>query len=390
VELTVRVTGRNAKSTGFYVGLDRIVLRPVAPPAPKATEPPPPPGGAIPPMGKPPATPTDPVPPAPTPPPAQPPAPPPEPWTTKDVLDDRIDVAAQYALFRMFKGEAGERVVASDILGAVKSGALGGIYQEDQKVPALRAQAAGSGWWKILPKETAKPRIDGVCMTVPAGKPPILVMRRKAERNPAAYDLALTGAWAMCGLPSQPTRPYATTIPGKVPPAKGGRCASPLPTTQLHVGVFKESAEGIVGTTIAVQGPGGYQASQKTDASGLAYFEPPGSGLHLVIAGNLPGSPARTVQVEVLPKCYNFTNFHVGKEDTCAGARTRATGCLTPEVRAGSQQCNEAVSGALLACAGNEACLGEATGAYNACMEPVRDELNRCRKEILDAAGCGE
>ena len=154
-------------------------------------------------------------------PPPLPPLPPPPsapqpPWTPKDVMDARIDVQAQYALFRMLKGDPAQRIDASHLLSAVKEGALKGIYQEDQQVPAMRAQELGTWWGQILPKGT-----DATCLTQPPSKPPILVMRRGAPPDKERYDDALSSAWAQCLIPAPwPVRPYDPSAPGD-PPATG-------------------------------------------------------------------------------------------------------------------------------------------------------------------------
>lgn len=160
--------------------------------------------------------PADPVTP-PTGPPVQPPPPlAGPPWTPKEVMDKNIDVQGQYALFRLLKGDATDRVQASHILSAVKAGALKGIYQEDQQVPALRAVELGKWWGQILPKG-----IDGVCMNEPTGKPPIIAMRRGTPPDKAHYDNALLDAWQQCGIPPLwPVRPYDPTAAGD-PPATG-------------------------------------------------------------------------------------------------------------------------------------------------------------------------
>lgn len=138
------------------------------------------------------------------------PAGPVPPWTPKDVLDARIDVQAQYALFRMLKGTPAQRVDASHMLSAVKSGALQGIYQENQKVPALRAQALGTWWGRILPRG-----VEGICMTEPASKPPVVAMRQGTPTDKARYDRSLAAARGQClVLIAWPVRPYDPSAPG--------------------------------------------------------------------------------------------------------------------------------------------------------------------------------
>jgi hypothetical protein len=162
-------------------------------------------------------------------PPAQPPANPPAPeivfvdpqWTPKDVMNPDIDVQAQYALFRMFKSAAPEhRRAASNILSAVRARTLKGIYQEDQQVPALRAQKLGTWWGQLLPKD-----FGSRCITEPAGDPPIIVMRRGTPADKANYDLELAVAWHLCEFESNwqgkwPLHRYDPTAAGD-PPATG-------------------------------------------------------------------------------------------------------------------------------------------------------------------------
>jgi hypothetical protein len=166
------------------------------------------------------------------PPPAQPPPQPPAgpqpaapPWTAQDVMDSRIDVQAQYALFRLLKGDPAQRIEASHILSAVKAGVLKGIYQEDQQVPAMRAAQLGQWWGQILPEGA-----DGACMTEPSGEPQIIAMRRGSPPDKARYDEALIAAWRQCGIaPEWPVRPYDPAAGPGTPAAAGGdalKCAN--------------------------------------------------------------------------------------------------------------------------------------------------------------------
>lgn len=153
------------------------------------------------------------------------------PWTPKDVMDSRIDVQGQYALFRMLKGDPAQRIDASNILSAVKAGALKGIYQEDQQVPAMRAVELGKWWGQILPKG-----IDGVCLTEPAGKPPIIAMRRGTPPDKARYDAALVAAWRQCGVaPVWPVRPYDPSATPGDPPGTSGQFQCHGPDDELRM-----------------------------------------------------------------------------------------------------------------------------------------------------------
>lgn len=161
-------------------------------------------------------------------PPPQPPAQPPPaapPWTAQDVIDPRIDVQAQYALFRLLRGDPVQRSEASHMLNAVKADALQGIYQEDQQAPAMRAAKLGRWWGQILSKDA-----DGACMTEPSGEPKIIAMRRGTPADTARYDEALIAAWRQCGIaPEWPVRAYDPAAGPGTPAAAGGdalKCSS--------------------------------------------------------------------------------------------------------------------------------------------------------------------
>jgi hypothetical protein len=85
------------------------------------------------------------------------------------------------------------------MLGAVKSGALGGIYKEDQQVPALRAKRQGRGWWQVIPKGE-----DAHLFEAPP-ESPLIVFRDPVRSNAARLDTALRKVWAR--LAPKSTRP---------------------------------------------------------------------------------------------------------------------------------------------------------------------------------------
>jgi hypothetical protein len=227
-----------------------------------------------------------------------------EPWTTQDVIDPRIDVQAQYALMRMFRGDDSlEQTIASHVLTAIKSGELGGIYQENQQAAALRAQSVGYGWWQILPPAAQQPRVDGICMTEPADRPPILVMRREAEKNPAAYDEAMQDAWYACGLPATPVRSYVTTLPDKEPEPTLTEC--PLPSSQSTLTVKVITEEDWPPPSVSLLSEGQPVDHQMTDDGGVVEFFPPGEGFYVVSAtqGAISGVWSGTSNVYVLDQC---------------------------------------------------------------------------------------
>ena len=110
----------------------------------------------------------------------------------KQVIDPRIDVHAQKSLLRLSKNRRTSGDAAA-LLSAVKSGKLGGIYKEDQKVPALLAKALGRGWWEVLPKHADAALVQDRKKSAA----PILVFRSSLLQNPSRLDKALERGWGL-------------------------------------------------------------------------------------------------------------------------------------------------------------------------------------------------
>jgi hypothetical protein len=110
------------------------------------------------------------------------------------LIDERIAVAAQRALRSLSEREGEDRGRAWKIYKAVRSGALGGIYQVDMGVPALRVRKGGGNWWEVLGGETAK------CLLEPAGEPPLLVYSEKVGNDWRQLVDALPAAFEGCGF----------------------------------------------------------------------------------------------------------------------------------------------------------------------------------------------
>lgn len=111
-------------------------------------------------------------------------------WTAYDLIDRRITVYAQRSLLRLLKGGPVEQKIAADLITAVKSGAIEGIYVVNQAKPALRARENNTYWWQLIPKGE-----DITCMSEPAGRPPLLALSTAAVRNNARVDTALLTGW---------------------------------------------------------------------------------------------------------------------------------------------------------------------------------------------------
>ncbi len=109
------------------------------------------------------------------------------------VIDNRIDPHAQFALLDLAKHSGRDARDAALILAAVKTGRLGGIYLDNQGVPALRAQAWNTKWFNLIPKG-----FDAVVLPAPpseAGGRPILALRHTVATIPARRNAALLDGW---------------------------------------------------------------------------------------------------------------------------------------------------------------------------------------------------
>ncbi|HJQ68514.1 MAG TPA: hypothetical protein VKA70_06065 [Blastocatellia bacterium] len=96
-------------------------------------------------------------------------------YTTKDVIDPRISIPAQHALVRGSKNPA-TSADAVELLEAVKSGKLAGIYCVNWEKAAKRALKLGKTWWTVIP-----PDKDAILLPDPDNPsgPPMIVFRRE-------------------------------------------------------------------------------------------------------------------------------------------------------------------------------------------------------------------
>ena len=121
------------------------------------------------------------------------------PFTSRDVIDTRIDPCAQFSLLRMRDGGGGARADAVGLLRAVQSGALAGIYGSNLLASVKLAQKVGTVWWELVPKGE-----DGVLVVDPTDPlaPPTVVFRAIQTAGPqqkcldrTRLDPALRKVW---------------------------------------------------------------------------------------------------------------------------------------------------------------------------------------------------
>jgi hypothetical protein len=117
-------------------------------------------------------------------------------WRTSDIIEKRIDVSAQVSLMRMMNRGGQDRRDASAMIGAVKSGAIEGMFRPGLMVTVARGQrmTPPRPYWELLQGQPS------ACLLEPGGEPPMIVYRDKMVD--AQTDQALRAAWAQCGLPT--------------------------------------------------------------------------------------------------------------------------------------------------------------------------------------------
>lgn len=96
---------------------------------------------------------------------------------TRRVINSSIDVKAQRALISMLNSGNPTMVMAAEsIIDWVELKRLRGVYQPDQKVPALAARDRGENWWEMLKGKNAR-----VFCASPASLP-ILIFRKDIDQ----------------------------------------------------------------------------------------------------------------------------------------------------------------------------------------------------------------
>jgi len=135
-------------------------------------------------------------------------------YTQCDFIDSHIDVYAQRALYQMVKAGGESRRAAIEMLSAVKAYQFGGIYQEDQREPALRARKFGKGWWQIIPQGQG-----AVCIAGSGTDLPIIAFKKALSSDLPGLGRTLLIVWQ-----SSRCRPQSIQI---TPPS--GRPCPPRP-----------------------------------------------------------------------------------------------------------------------------------------------------------------
>lgn len=211
-------------------------------------------------------------------------------YTQCDFIHDNIDVAAQYALYGMLKADPESRKASVQMLAAVKTGLLGGIYQEDQKVPALRAVQLGLGWYGPLIDSYRKSASSAACVPPaphPSHKLPIISFRKSLAKNHAELGRQLLQVWGDCGIQKD-------KLPTIDP--RGGDCSLPPPPKPQEITVSQGTIIAQVtfsdgrpaqGVDVWLYDHPPYTVNKghkKTNGTGRAVFSGLGLGTYKVVA----------------------------------------------------------------------------------------------------------
>lgn len=131
-------------------------------------------------------------------------------YTICDFLNDHISVDGQYALYRLYQrgGAACHRAI--QILSAVRSGQVQGVYKADEGKPAMLAQQNGTNWWSMQDHPSAVPK-GGSAFMFEGASPPMLVFKKEIAADRDGLASALDKAWTASAIgatelnPSPPT-----------------------------------------------------------------------------------------------------------------------------------------------------------------------------------------
>ncbi|NJM45839.1 MAG: hypothetical protein HC860_06400 [Alkalinema sp. RU_4_3] len=106
---------------------------------------------------------------------------------SRSVIDPRIDVSAQRALMTMLNSNPIDRAIALRTVSSVKSGNVTGLYQQDQKVPALLARRMNTSWWLLLGNSNS----DMFCEPATMSAPFTFVFRRNLNQQLLIQEIRL-------------------------------------------------------------------------------------------------------------------------------------------------------------------------------------------------------
>jgi len=105
----------------------------------------------------------------------------------KSVINDRIDVRAQYALLRLFKGPANDAKDATDLFNDVDSGKIKGIFGDDLAIAVKLADKRGTVRWELVP-----PGQDAVMLKDNTSDTPVIIFKAAAGTKPRLDQALLT------------------------------------------------------------------------------------------------------------------------------------------------------------------------------------------------------
>jgi hypothetical protein len=115
-------------------------------------------------------------------------------YTICDFLNEHISLQGQYALNRLYQRGGAECHHAIQILSAVRSGQVQGVYKADEGKPAMLAQRNGTGWWSLQDHPSAVPK-GGAAFVFEGESPPMVVFKKEIADDREGLATALNNAW---------------------------------------------------------------------------------------------------------------------------------------------------------------------------------------------------
>ena|GEM_PF-5655915 len=155
------------------------------------------------------------------------------------VINERIDVRAQFALTRLFKGPADDAKDAVELFNDVDSGKIKGIFGDDLAIAAKLAAKRGTVRWKLVPDGQ-----DAVMLTDDPADTPVLIFKESAATKPRLDQALLTvyRAHKAAAAPA-PATPANSTTPIVIPPGHPRFTADGSPNARPSKTIVRDGDE---------------------------------------------------------------------------------------------------------------------------------------------------
>jgi hypothetical protein len=230
----------------------------------------------------------------------------------------------------------------------------------------------------------------------------MIVFRKGVDSVPARLDPALREAWASCGLPAAPPRPYLETIvkppPPPPPPPPDLPPAAPA---GLRVLVLAGGAP-VADAAVSVEPESGDGLEDTTDSAGSVHFEPEPGPVAVSVdppAGYLPATRFLQIQpqrshsltVELLREADPPPAEDPPPQPTCDTDKWHEVfNACGKKVWFAGAKCTLGGNAGFIKCRGNPVCAAKAYAKFLACFAKSKhkEEALKCHDKANAESGC--